>query len=96
MFCLGFLTEKRLAREAERYGDAGINPQVVWANGTLASAAAGIAIDLLTDWTRSLREPVYPGYDGNKGTLSTPQRMQYLKDINCKHYPIAEVGDPIF
>jgi hypothetical protein len=96
MFCLGFLTEKRLAQEAERYGDAGINPQVVWANGTLASAAVGIVIDLLTDWTRSLREPVYLEYDGNKGTLSTPQRMQYLKSITCEHYPNTEVGDPIF
>ena len=30
MRCLGFLTAERLSREEDRYGDAGINPQVVW------------------------------------------------------------------
>ena len=36
MQCLGFLSDKNLAKEAARYGDAGIRPQVVWANGVLA------------------------------------------------------------
>ena len=33
MACLGFLTPANLAKEAGRYGDAGIRPQVVWGNG---------------------------------------------------------------
>lgn len=96
MFCLGFLTEKRLSQEAERYGDAGAQPQVVWSNGVLASSAVGIAVDLLTDWTRSLREVVYLEYDGNKGTVAVPQRMQYLKETVCTHYPTEKIGDTIF
>jgi len=35
MRCLGFLTQQRLDREENDYADAGINPQVVWTNGTL-------------------------------------------------------------
>ena len=53
MFCMQFLNEEKLAREARRYGDVGGRSQVVWPNGVLASTAVGIAIDLLTDWTRA-------------------------------------------
>jgi len=60
------LNEASLAREAGQYGDAGIRPQVVWPNGVLASTVVGIAVDLLTNWTRSLRGPV----DGNIGTIT--------------------------
>jgi len=41
MRCLGFITDQRLSVEENRYGDAGINPQVIWTNGTLASLAVG-------------------------------------------------------
>ena len=94
MHCIGILTPAKLAEEAGQYGDAGINTQVVWANGILASSAIGMALDLLTDWTRSMREIVYLEYDGNKGTVSVPERMKYLKDLACQHYPATEVGDP--
>lgn len=50
MRCIGFLTPERLAREEERYGDAGINPQVVWTNGTLTSLAVGEFVKLITPW----------------------------------------------
>lgn len=70
MQCLGFLTPERLAEEARDYGDAGPAPQVVWPNGVLASTAVGIGINLITDWMRGLRGPVYLSYDGNKGTFS--------------------------
>ncbi len=50
MRCLGFLTTDRLAREEDQYGDAGINPQVVWTNGTLASLAVGAMIQSVTPW----------------------------------------------
>lgn len=95
MFCMGFLNERNLAREGERYGAAGGRPQVVWPNAVLASTAVGIAIDLLTDWTRSLRGPVYMSYDGNKGTVQPHLRLQYLSEVECPHYPLSMVGDPI-
>jgi len=48
--CLGFITPERLAREENRYGDAGINSQVVWTNGTLASLAVGAFVKLVSPW----------------------------------------------
>jgi hypothetical protein len=95
MFCLGFLNERVLAQEGERYVDAGERPQVVWPNGILASSAVGIAVDLLTDWTRSLRDVIYLEYDGNKGTLKPHGRLQCLERRSCVHYPVDQVGDPV-
>ena len=95
MFCLDFLNERVLAQEAERYGDAGPRPQVVWPNGVLASTAVGIAVDLLTDWTHSLRDVVYMEYDGNKGTVKPHVRLEYLEDRPCPHYRADQVGDPV-
>ncbi len=92
--CLGFLTETKLEREAERYGAAGLRPQVVWANGVLASSAVGIAIDLLTDWTHLLRGPVYLSYDSNTGTVQPHKRLQFLKSQKCPHFPLSQLGDP--
>jgi hypothetical protein len=68
MTCMGFLNKNSLAKEAVRYGAAGDRPQVVWSNGVLASTAVGIAVDLLIDWTRSLRCSIYLSYDGNNCT----------------------------
>jgi hypothetical protein len=96
MFCLGFLNERNLAREGEAYGDAGVNPQVIWANGVLASTAVGIAVDLLTDWTRSLRKVVWLSYDGNTGTVMPDPRLSYVKNKACSHYPVSATGDPVF
>lgn len=95
MFCLGFLNERVLAQEGERYSDAGPRPQVVWPNGVLASTAIGIAVDLLTDWTKSLRDVVYLEYDGNTATIKPHVRLQYLGNAACPHYPTNEVGDPM-
>src|SRR6266568_7663439 len=47
MKCMHFITDQNLEKEAGRYGDAGVRPQVVWANGVLASVAVGVAVDLL-------------------------------------------------
>jgi molybdopterin-synthase adenylyltransferase len=96
MTCLGFLTEEKLARDGERYGDAGIRPQVVWPNGVLASTAVGIAIDLLTGWTRSGRDVAYYSYDGNAGTVTPHIRFQYFGGEQCLHFPLDELGDPVF
>jgi threonine dehydrogenase-like Zn-dependent dehydrogenase len=93
--CLGFLTEDVLAREAARYGDAGPRPQVVWANGVLASTAVGLAVDLLTDWTGSTRAPVYLTYDANRGTAAVDVRLQYRPRTPCPHFPASQVGAPV-
>lgn len=95
MACLGFLTNDKLTREASNYGDAGPRPQVVWANGMLASAAVGIAVDLLTDWTAALRNVVYLSYDGNLLALTPHVRLSYRQDQTCSHYSSDDVGDPL-
>ena len=95
MFCLGFLTEEKLAKEASKYGDAGPRPQVVWPNGILASTAVGIAVDLLTDWTLSLRKFVYLSYDGNNLTLTPRILSKSVTEKTCSHYTLSDLGDPI-
>jgi hypothetical protein len=96
MFCIGFLTEAKLAREANNYGAAGGRPQVVWANGVLASTAVGLAVDLLTGWTRENRDVVYLSYRGNDGTITPHIYLQHLPPGPCPHYPPDQVGDPTF
>jgi hypothetical protein len=94
MQCMGFLNSLVLAQEAGRYGKAGIRPQVVWANGVLASAAVGIALDLLTGWTRATQAPVYLEYNGNSHTLVRPVRLDYVTRDSCPHFPADEAGIP--
>jgi molybdopterin/thiamine biosynthesis adenylyltransferase len=96
MRCLRFITDEALSREAARYGAAGARPQVVWPNGVLASTAIGIGMDLLTDWTRSLRAAVYLSYDGNAGTVAPHPLLKYVANTRCPHYPVDAVGDPIY
>lgn len=95
MWCLGFLTEKKLAAEAKKYGDAGHNPQVVWANGVVASAAVGIAVDLVTGWTGSAQDVVYLSYEGNSG-LVLPHKRLTVVDRPCQHFPHDQVGEARF
>lgn len=94
MKCLGFITESKLQKEAGRYGAAGYNPQVVWANGVVASTAVGIAVDLLTGWTKSLPD-IYLSYEGNLGYMKPHVRLEYTGETCC-HYPVDEVGEVIF
>lgn len=94
--CLGFLSERGLAEEAAHYGDAGPRPQVVWANGVLASIAVGVGIELLTGWTRHAGRTVYLSYDGNNGTVTQHARLPYVGALECSHFPSSEVGDPTF
>lgn len=96
MQCMGFLSERNLAKEAARYGDAGIRPQVVWANGVLASTAVGLLVDLVTGWTRELRPPVYLSYESNRGTVMPHTRLPYVSNLLCPHYPAEAVGAPRF
>ena len=95
MWCMGFLTNERLAAEAARYGDAGHRPQVIWSNGVLASTAVGLAVDLVTNWTRSGRSHAYLVYDGNEGTIRESLTLRNLRIKNCPHFPDDELGDPV-
>lgn len=95
--CLGVITEKDLARESSRYGDLGPNPQVVWANGVLASTAMGLALDFLTAWSANivpdpfLEVGAHIIYEGNEcRTRAAPCRPF----SGCSHYPATERGDP--
>jgi hypothetical protein len=90
---MGVITEAALATEGRRYGAAGPRPQVVWANGILASAAVGLSVDLLTDWTGELRHAVYLEYHGNKGTVHPAKRLEHAP-ATCDHYRLTDVGDP--
>ncbi len=96
MTCLGFLNERTLSREAAAYGAAGPQPQVVWPNAVLASSAVGVAIDLITDWSQSLRKPVYLSYRGNDGTMMPHARLPYVPSAPCPHFPFEQCGAPVF
>lgn len=96
MRCCGFITDERLAQEAERYGAAGARPQVVWSNGVLASTAIGLLTQILTPWYPDPPGFVYLDYDGNKGTVTPNKRMALLKGQPCPHHPPTETGDPLF
>jgi molybdopterin/thiamine biosynthesis adenylyltransferase len=94
MHCFGLLNQKNLAEEAQRYGAAGSRPQVVWSNGVLASTAVGVAVDLITDWSRNLRDAVLLSYLGAWGTVSPDKRLKEMKGFACPHYPLDQAGDP--
>lgn len=91
--CMGVISAAALGAEGRRYGDAGPRPQVVWANGVLASTAVGLVVDLLTDWTGGLRHAVYLEYFGNEGVVRRAGRMDHVP-LQCDHYPLTNVGDP--
>ena len=94
--CCNFITDDRLAREAEKYGAAGSRPQVVWPNGVLASLAVGIAVELLTPWHKNSSGFVYLEYDGNRKTVSISHWVSALGKYKCPHYYPDETGDPAF
>lgn len=98
MRCLGFLTPERLAREEDDYGDAGINPQVVWANGTLASLAVGEFIKMRTPWLPTDEPYVWLEFDGNSQTVSKSRQPQYRPiPETCPHHGGSDgLGDPFF
>jgi hypothetical protein len=95
MRCMGFLTDEKLAEEAARYGKAGSRPQVVWPNGVLGSTAVGLAVDLVTNWTRRCRSHAYLAYDGNEGTVKESLTLRNLKITSCPHFSEDDVGDPV-
>lgn len=96
MRCMGMLRPDFLAREGELYGDAGPDPQVVWANGVLASAAVGIALGVLTGWHGRESETPYYSYDGNEGILVPHVSWTNQTLSECPHFPADQVGPPRF
>lgn len=93
MKCLSFINDTALSKEVKKYGAAGVRPQVIWANGVLASTAVGMAINLLTNWTGQCEDMVlYYEYDGNKQTIK-PHLKNELRKIVCTHYELSNIGD---
>ncbi|MHA6279364.1 HesA/MoeB/ThiF family protein [Salinimicrobium sp. CAU 1759] len=92
MTCMGFLSENVLAEEAQKYGDAGSKPQVVWANGVVASNAVGVFVDLFTGWTKNGHIPFYQEYDGNIYGMKSSTRLKFLKKYSCPHFSVANAG----
>lgn len=96
--CLGFLTPDKLAQEENRYGDVGINPQVVWTNGMLASLAVGQMMQLITPWTKAHREFTWLELDGNVQTVTPSAQPDYFpRQSPCPHRAgKGGLGDPAF
>ena len=95
MRCMGFITEERITREAERYGAAGNRPQVIWPNGVLASTAVGLGVSLLTPWHKQVLVP-FIEYDGNRHELKPSNVLILVRGQVCPHYPAGDVGDPFW
>lgn len=94
--CCGLINDSNIKLEAEKYGDAGEQPQVVWPNGVLASTAVGLVIQLLTPWYNTPPLFQYLEYNGNDSTMSTSKKYEYLKRQSCNHHPMDETGDQLF
>ena len=95
--CCGFMSDARLAREAESYGAAGVRPQVVWPNAVLASTAVGLIIQQITPWFPERKTFAYFDYDGNRSTMVPAPYMRLMRgDVVCSHHPLDETGDPFF
>lgn len=92
MHCIGYLTEDLLAKEAEKYGDAGKKPQVIWSNGVVASNAIGVFVDMITGWSKKRDYLCYQEYDGNSFTLKRSYRLDFLKIKICNHFPLSNAG----
>lgn len=95
MRCSGFLSSTVLDEEARAYGAAGGRPQVVWSNGVLSSTAVGFAVDLITDWSKTLRTPPFMTYKGSTGVLKVDNLMPNLVRMTCRHYPFSQLGDSV-
>lgn len=96
LWCLGVLTEAGLELEAQKYGDAGGKPQVVWPNGVLASLATGLVMQQLVPWMAGPTASAYLEYDGNRHQVSTSNRWKALAGRPCPHYASDQTGDPLF
>jgi hypothetical protein len=96
MRCMGFLTQERLDKEENEYGDAGINPQVVWTNATLASLAVGAFVRMLTPWFEYSREFEWLELEGNNQLVTRSRQPDFAIRGPCTHFAPRDVGDPFF
>lgn len=93
---MGILNEEAMTREAEQYGQAGARPQVVWANGILASTAVGIFMTLTTSRQTPPSVSLLMEYDGNSQTMTPSTKLPYFPKA-CAHYAeIGNLGDPLW
>jgi len=95
LWCLGILTEGRLAEEAKKYGRAGSRPQVIWPNGVLASLGIGLFVQLPCPWHGAAQLTACCEFDGDHHRVET-SRMEYAEQLRCRHFPADEVGDQFF
>lgn len=93
--CMGILNEEDIKEEAQSYGDAGGQPQVVWSNGLLASSAVGIFMSLICPWSSEPANILYE-YSGNEHTLISSLKCKYINKSKCPHYTCADIGNPFF
>jgi molybdopterin-synthase adenylyltransferase len=92
--CMGIITDQGLSEEARQYGAAGGQPQVVWPNGLLASAAVGMFVKLITPWERMVKFPILLEYDGDAQTLLPSNKLPYLEGVCCSHFAeLTAIGD---
>ena len=96
--CTPFLSDAVLERERrehppgyDRNPDAG-DPQVVSMNGTLASEACNILLDLLTGYSRGKRGARWWQYNGRTGEVEVAELP--ARWVNCPACAEAGHGDP--
>jgi molybdopterin-synthase adenylyltransferase len=95
LWCLGILTEERITRQAGEYGQAGSQPQVVWANGVLASLAVGLFVQLVCPWHGAPQASACCEFDGNRHRVET-NRLDHIGAIRCRHFNDGDLGDAFF
>ncbi len=95
LWCLGILTDERIRQEAGRYGKAGSRPQVVWANGVLASLAVGLFVQLVCPWHDAPQMTACCEFDGNRHRVET-NRLDHAGLIRCPHFDAGELGDAFY
>jgi molybdopterin/thiamine biosynthesis adenylyltransferase len=94
--CMGLLPHHLLQEEAEKYGNAGSKPQVIWPNAILASTAAGFFMQLTTPWFKNSTLHSLLEYDGNRQTVQESKKLPYLPERcpHCAHS--SNMGDPFW
>jgi len=95
LWCLGILNKARIAEEAGQYGKAGSRPQVVWANGVLASLAVGLFVQLVCPWNAKPQLTACCEFDGNRHRVET-SRLDNAVGLQCRHFHPEELGDAFF
>jgi hypothetical protein len=95
LHCMNVVRGDLLAEEAARYGAAGGRPQVVWANGVLASMVVGMIVQLATPWHPKQPPACLLEYEGNLNEVRVSDSVNFLRGRPCPHFlAVSDVGDP--